>query len=469
MDRNENLAARPPIVVVLGHVDHGKTTLLDKIRNTHIQDKEAGGITQKIGASQITTKDSKKITFIDTPGHAAFSNMRSRGAEVADIAILVVAADDGGKPQTAEALDYIKKAKIPFIVAFTKTDMPSASPEKATSQLEKLGVVFEGKGGDIPHVKVSGKTGEGIKDLLETITLVAEVNGIKGDVNAPLEAVVIETSTGKGGPLASIVARNGNLKVGDNLFNNGLVGEGKGLIGFEGKSVRNVGPGDAAQILGFSVLQIVVTKIEIKESPDVGRSQKVNKKEIRESFEGEIRILLKADTAGSLEAITASLPSKVVVIDSGVGEIGESDVLMAKSSKAEILAFNIKTRSSVMKLADTEDVKIETFDIIYKLLERLDEIIKGQDEDVSGKAQIIAIFPYNKKKVAGCKILEGVINKTDKLILKSENKNVGQVKIVSMKKQKLEISSATSQEEFGAIIEPQLDFKVGDMLLSLRK
>src|SRR4030066_67110 len=218
MDRNENLAARPPIGVVLGHVDHGKTTLLDKIRNTHIQDKEAGGITQKIGASQITTKDSKKITFIDTPGHAAFSNMRSRGAEVADIAILVVAADDGVKPQTAEAL--------------------------------------------------------------ETITLVAEVNGIKGDVNAPLEAVVIETSTGKGGPLASIVVRNGNLKVGDNLFNNGLVGKVKGLIGFEGKSVRNVGPGDAAQILGFSVLPIVGTKIEIKESPDVGRSQKGNKKEI---------------------------------------------------------------------------------------------------------------------------------------------------------------------------------------------
>ncbi len=469
MDRNENLSARPPIVVVLGHVDHGKTTLLDKIRNTHIQNKEAGGITQKIGASQVTTKDEKKITFIDTPGHAAFSKMRSRGADVADIAILVVAADDGVKPQTTEALDYIKKAKIPFIVAFTKTDLPSASPDKATSQLEKLGVVFEGKGGDTPYVSVSGKTGEGIKDLLETITLVSEVNDFKGDENAPLEAVVIETSTGKGGPLASVVIRNGSLKVGDSLFNEQLVGKVKGLIGFEGRSIKNVGPGDAAQILGFSVLPVIGTKIKTKESLDVTKSQKTTKKEVKESVEGEIRILLKADTAGSLEAIIASLPAKIVVIESGVGEIGESDVLMAKSSKAEILAFNIKTRSNVMKLADTEDIKVETFDIIYKLLERLDEIIKGQDEEVSGKAQIIAIFPFNNKKVAGCKILEGVINKTDKLILKSETKNIGQVKIVSMKKQKQEVTSAKSQEEFGAIIEPQLDFKVGDMLLSLRK
>ena len=343
MDRNENLSARPPIVVVLGHVDHGKTTLLDKIRNTHIQNKEAGGITQKIGASQVTTKDEKKITFIDTPGHAAFSKMRSRGADVADIAILVVAADDGVKPQTTEALDYIKKAKIPFIVAFTKTDLPSASPDKATSQLEKLGVVFEGKGGDTPYVSVSGKTGEGIKDLLETITLVSEVNDFKGDENAPLEAVVIETSTGKGGPLASVVIRNGSLKVGDSLFNEQLVGKVKGLIGFEGRSIKNVGPGDAAQILGFSVLPVIGTKIKTKESLDVTKSQKTTKKEVKESVEGEIRILLKADTAGSLEALIASLPSKVVVIESGVGEIGESDVLMAKSSKAEILAFNIKT------------------------------------------------------------------------------------------------------------------------------
>jgi len=469
MEKDEKITARPPIVVVLGHVDHGKTTLLDKIRHTNLQIREAGGITQNIGASQITTKGGGKITFIDTPGHAAFANLRIRGAKVADIAILVIASDDGVKPQTVEALDDIKDAKIAFIVAFTKIDLSSANVEKAITQLENLGVVFEKKGGEVPFVKVSGKTGEGLDELLDTIILVSEMQEIKTGKNLPLEAVIIEVSKGKAGPLASVVVRNGQLSLGDNLVAGEITGKVKSLTDFQGKRVNQALPGDAVQILGFSDLPTIGAMLETKEKVNQTHLKGWTHEMQKTVQAGQIPIIIKADTTGSLEAIISTLPKNIVVVESGVGEVGESNVLTAKSSKAQIFTFNLKTRSNIQKFADTEGIKIEAFDIIYKLLERIDEIIKGEKIETLGKAQIIAIFPFNNRKVAGCKVLEGVINKTDKLTLKRDLKNIGQVKIITMKKQKLDINQAKVGEEFGIIFEPQLDFKVGDMLLSVRK
>lgn len=464
MEEKKNLQTRPPIVVVLGHVDHGKTTLLDKIRQTNLQSREAGGITQSIGASQIRTREGKKITFIDTPGHAAFTNLRMRGAKVADIAILVVAADDGCKPQTVEALDDIKSAKIPFIVALSKIDLASANVEKVAAQLENLGVIFEKKGGEVPWVKVSGKTGEGLDELLETIILVSEMHETTASPAEPLDGVIIETTKGKAGPLASVVVRNGRLGLGDNLAAGEVSGKVKSLTDFQGTRISQANPGDAVQILGFSdippVGAMVQTKVSLEKSP-AGYNP--------EAPTGQIPIVLKTDTSGSLEAIVSSLPRNIVVVESGVGEVGESNVLTAKSAKARIITFNLKTGNNIAKFADSEGVKIESFDIIYKLLDRVEEIIKGDKAGTSGRVQIIAVFPFNNQRVAGCKVLEGVVNKTDKLTLTHDLKSLGQVKIISMKRQKLDISQAKVGDEFGIIFEPQLDFEIGDMLLSVHR
>ncbi len=460
---------RAPIVCVLGHVDHGKTTLLDAIRKSNVAGRETGGITQAIGASTVTTKESKKITFIDTPGHAAFGKMRSRGADVSDIAILVVASDDGVAPQTKEALEIIRGAKIPFIVAITKIDLPSASTESVLGQLEKEGVLFEGRGGDTPYVPVSAKNGEGLEHLLETITLFAEVHGVKGDPAHSLEAVIIETSKDKRGDVASIVVRNGSIKVGGTIYVEGKATKVRGLFDNQGKSIVEVLPGYPAQVIGFEGLPPIGTKVlsetlETMKETIPGEGEKIGKLK-----EGQIPIFIKAKNEGTLEAILASLPGSIVVINSGVGDVRESDVLLAKASNSTIFAFESAVSTSVSKLAEADSVKIERFEIIYELLQRLEELVKKGQIEILGKAEIIASFPFNNKKVAGCKVLQGRINKTDSLILTRGEKQIGVIKAVSMKKQKQEINEAKAGEEFGILFEPQLDFVIGDVILSVRK
>lgn len=457
---------RPPIVTVLGHVDHGKTTLLDAVRKTKVAAKEAGGITQSIGASVVTTKENKKVTFIDTPGHVAFSSMRSRGAKVADIAILVVAADDGVKPQTKEALKHIIEAKIPYIVAITKIDLPTADVNLVRGQLEKIGVLFEGRGGQVPQLAVSGKTGKGIEALLEMVVLVAEVNEIKADSQGDLEAVVIETSKNKGGPLVSVVVRNGTLQVAQKIIADGVPGKVRGLFDDKGKSIKQVIPGHPGQILGFGELPPVGSRVRF-----LGEEKKILKEEKRalgkEVGEEQIPFVIKAQTKGSLEAILENLPEKAVVISSGIGEVNESDIFLAKPAGAYILAFETKASSTVVKLAETEGVSIEKFDVIYKLFEKIEELIKESEKEVLGKAQVLASFPYNDKKVAGCKVVSGRITKAKSLVLMRDEKELGEAKIVSMKKEKQAIIEAKEGEEFGVILEPQLDFKIGDMLVSV--
>lgn len=460
---------RPPIVTVLGHVDHGKTTLLDAIRKTKVAGTEAGGITQSIGASVFKTDEGRQITFIDTPGHAAFSKMRSRGAKVADIAILVVSSVDGVKPQTMEALSYVRQAKIPFIVVASKTDLSTADINKIKSQLEKEGVSFEGKGGDVPFVSVSGKSGKGVKELLEMINLVAEVNEIKGDPKGTLEGAVIETSKDKRGLLVSCVLTNGTLKAGEDIAADGVNTRVRGLFDELGKQTKVIGPGKPALILGFSRLPPVGAKLV---SQDVSKIYEEKEKRTvpKEADEGKIPIVVKANSSGALEDLLANLPDEVVVIYADVGDIREGDVFMAKSAiPARIFAFGSKVPTSVSKLAVTEGVEIETFDVIYELFKRLKELIEEDKAEVLGKAEVIQTFPYDDKKVAGCKVLSGRIARPDKLVIMRGSDELGEVKITSMKKEKQKIEKAEIGEEFGLIFKPQLDFKVGDMILSVRR
>lgn len=454
---------RPPIVTVLGHVDHGKTTLLDAIRKTNIAAREAGGITQGIGASEVNTP-SGQITFVDTPGHAAFSSMRARGAKIADIVLLVVAADDGLMPQTREALRYIKENSIPMIVVFTKTDLPSANVERARGQLEQEEIFFEGRGGSTSSVEVAAREGRGIKELLELITLMAEVNEVSADPEAPLEAYVIETNKDKRGVMVSVVVRAGTLRVGDDVSAEAVSARVKGLFDSFGKSVKSVTPGMPVAILGFT------------QSPEVGAKlvhgtvsrQEEHKKGVKKVGKGQIGIVLKATTAGALEAILASLSPDVVVLDWAIGEVTESDVFFAKTAGAMILTFEAKVPAQVKKLAETEDVEISEFKIIYELMEYADERVKAGHAVVLGRAEILASFPFNKTLVAGCKVMEGRINKTDKVTLMRGETELGRAKIVSMRRGKNELSEARAGEECGVIISPLLQFAKGDILVAIK-
>lgn len=459
---------RAPIVAILGHVDHGKTTLLDAIRKTNVAGKEAGGITQAIGASSVVTPDGKKITFIDTPGHAAFSAMRSRGAKVADVVVLVVGAEDGVKPQTEEALNIIKGENVAFIVAATKIDLPSASVEIVYSQLEKLGVTFEGRGGDTPLVPVSAKKNEGIKELLEMIALVSEMNEISGDPEGELEAVVIETSKDRSGPTASVVVRSGTLEVGKVIYTAEGECKVRGLFNAEGKSVRKILPGEAAKILGFNNMPEVGSPIHSSVFPDT--SVQVTKKTFKREDKGKLGVILKAANAGALEALVASVPKDTVyIVESAVGDVLESDILNAKGSGTTIFAFEAKVPNSVLKFAETEKIEVYRFDIIYELLQKIDEVLKKGTDQITGKAEIVGIFPYEKKKVAGGKVTEGKLIKLDRIVVKRGERVLGEAKIVSLRRGKAEIPQALPGEDFGLIMEPQLDFAVGDVILSVSK
>ncbi|MBU3956744.1 translation initiation factor IF-2 [Patescibacteria group bacterium] len=490
-------SSRPPVVVVLGHVDHGKTTLLDKIRKTNVVAKEFGGITQHIGAYQIKVKERegervKGITFIDTPGHAAFSEMRSRGAKVADLAVLVIAADEGVKPQTTESLKYIKKAKIPYLVAINKIDKPNIDLEWVKKDMAENDISVESQGGKIVSVLTSAKTGKGIDELLEMILLVAEMEEVRGDSKAKLEAVIIESKLDKRrGPLATILVRNGSLEVGNQIEADGAFAKIKAMFDANGQSIKLAGPSKPVEVLGFKTVPPIgslvhqgVAQPRMKPKASIKRAEEIvapsaeqpkpelAKKEKAE--EGRLRLIIKADVNGSLEAILAGLPKDVEIIDSGVGEVNESDVLLADTTVAEIIAFNVKNSVKVKKLAVTEKVKISDYQVIYKLFEEVEEKVKKlmepfAGEEILGQAEILKEFEIDKKRVAGCRVTEGEIKKTAKFHLQRGGELIGDCRIKSMKTGKEKIEGAKAGEEFGAILSPSLDFKIGDMLISYRK
>jgi len=456
--------SRPPVVTVLGHVDHGKTTLLDAIRKSRVADREAGGITQSVGASSVTIKK-RKITFLDTPGHAAFSKMRERGAKVADVAVLVVAADDGVMPQTREVIDYIKTAKLPLVIALTKTDLKTANVEKALSSLEKEGVLLEGRGGDTPYVKVSAPRKEGLSDLLEVILLVSDINEIAGNPEGQLEVVVIETKKEKSGPVVLGVVKNGTLRVGADLSDGVVNGRVRGLFKEDGKGAREAGLSEAVAILGFSKLPEVGVVLR-EGAPD---TPIVSRQEDPPSFaldEEQVAVVLKAGTAGSLEALLSSLPEKAVVVKSDVGDVSDADIFFAKSAGVEVMTFEAKVSNSVKKLADTEGVPIKHFRIIYELISYLEQKIGEKANPVTGRAEVVAEFPYDRKRVAGSKIIEGEIAKSDSLVLIRGEKELGAVKISSIRKGKGEVDRVRVGEECGILFAPHLDFEVGDVLVS---
>ncbi|HLD91989.1 MAG TPA: translation initiation factor IF-2 [Patescibacteria group bacterium] len=456
---------RQPIVVVLGHVDHGKTSLLDALRNTNVTSGEAGGITQSIGASVVTTKDGNKITFIDTPGHAIFSGMRARGSKLADIALLIIDGSDGVKPQTKEAIKYIVDANIPYIVVITKIDLPAASVDVVLTELEKEGIYFEGRGGQTPYIGVSAKKKEKLTELLDLIILLSEVNNVEGENGGELEAFVVETNKDKGGNMVSIIIRNGNLKVGDDIYSEKTTGKVKGLFDFQNRPVKEVSLGEPAKILGFENLPDVGSmvsnkKIDIKES---------EKKVFSKLDKNKIPLYLKANCAGSLEALAASIPEGFAIIGSSLGDVTESDVLNAKANNSLIFVFESRIPGSVKKLAEMDKVKIERFDIIYELLQRLDEIIKSGLREILGKAEIITSFPFNGKKVAGSKMINGRIEKTSDLRLVRGEIELGKIKAISIKKQKSEINGVAQGEEFGIFFTPQLDFTAGDVIVAVKE
>lgn len=467
-----SLSVRPPIVAVLGHVDHGKTSLLDKIRSTGVALREAGGITQKIGAYQIET-NGKKITFIDTPGHLAFSAMRQRGAQVCDIAVLVVAANDGVMPQTIESVQHLIASNTPYIIALNKIDLENCDIEKVKKQLADNGILVEGHGGNIVCVSVSAKTGQGISDLLEMILLTYELEEKQASLSDALEAVVIESKLTKAGPAATVIVKNGILKIGDQIIAGGLVSKVRGLVSDKGENLNEAVPGQPVEVTGFLNIPPVGETIRSNSDNGIQMDKIVKKIEIPESAEGKLKVILCADTLGSIEAIKNCLSDNIFVIYSEVGEITESVILSGVTFKAKVAGFNIKCPSSVLKLAESEKVSVKTYNIIYELIEDLEKTAAGNAKDLSGpevqgQATIIQIFGSDKGRIAGCSVTRGRIHMGDNLVLKRGDNEIGKMKLALMKHQKTDIREATIGDEFGASFTSDLDFKEGDVLVSLK-
>lgn len=472
MDKQKELQVFPPVVAVLGHVDHGKTTLLDEIRKTSIADRESGGITQKIGASSVTIDHEGKkrsITFIDTPGHEAFAEMRGRGAQAADIGLLIVAATDGVKPQTKESISLLKASGVPYIVVITKMDMDNKNPEKAKKDLAKEEVLLEGYGGDIPFIEISAKTGKNIKELLDLILLVSDLHPREDKVSnsSPFEAIVIESKQDpKAGAKASIVVKNGKICLRDEITTGKVSGKVKSLISDDGKRVNEANIGKAVEVLGFekapSVGDIVRSGSENLQDTQIETS-------VINSEDSLINIILVADTLGSLEAITHSLSKKAKILSKKTGEITTADVLMAKSTRALVLGFNIKIKPDVAHLASTEKVLVKNYTVIYEMLDEIEEVIEGKRasllEQIYGVAKVQAEFPFDKQKVMGIKVLEGRVAKGDKVRIERGDEVIGEGYINSVRLGKDQTSKVESPNEAGIIVGPAIDFTIGDMVI----
>jgi len=493
----EDLEERPPVVVVMGHVDHGKTSLLDRIRKTDVARREKGGITQHIGASQVELESGKKITFLDTPGHEAFTTLRARGAKVADIAVLVVAADDGVMPQTVEAINHAKDAGIPIIVAVNKIDLPQANPDKVLRELSEHGLIPEEWGGDTPVVRVSAKTGEGIDELLEMITLVAELEELKANPKGKTKAVIIETKLDpKRGPVATAIVQNGTLKVGDIFVAGATHGRVRAMIDDKGRRLREAPPGTPVEILGFEelpepgdILIVVPDEKTAKLLAEQRKRQKEQEKlkgtalkleEIYEKIQKgelkELKIVLKADTIGSIEALKKALEElstdkvKVSIIHSGVGAISESDIMLAKASGAIVIGFNTRPNPAARKLLEEEKVDVRTYGIIYDAVEDVKKALEGllepeKVEELLGQAEVRATFKIKKVgTVAGCYVLEGKLVRGAKARLVREGVVIYDGEIEGLKRFKEDVKEVPKGFECGVKLKDFNDIKVGDII-----
>ncbi|AWI34228.1 translation initiation factor IF-2 [Helicobacter apodemus] len=496
-DKEEHLEPRAPVVTIMGHVDHGKTSLLDVIRNTKVVSGEAGGITQHIGAYTIT-KGGKQITFIDTPGHEAFSEMRSRGAQITDIAIIVIAADDGVKPQTIEALNHAKAANACIIIAINKIDKPDANPDKVKAEAAELGFTPLEWGGDYEFVHISAKSGEGIDDLLEIILLQAEILDLKANPHRPARAVVIESSLEKGkGPVATLIIQNGILKVGDSIIADTAFGRVRAISDDNGKNVTNLLPSGVGVITGFnevppagSILLVVANDNIAREyaqkrlahlrQKEFSHSTKVSFDELSTMVAlGQLKnlpVIVKADTQGSLEAIKGSLEKlqneevKVNIVHKGVGGITEGDVtLAAASANSVILGFNVRPTGSVKNKAKELGVEIKTYSIIYALIDDIKALLGGLlspvlEEENTGEAEVRETFNIAKVgTIAGCFVTDGVIQKGIKVRLIRNGVVIHNGNILSLKRFKDDVREVAKGFECGIVLENYNDIQVGDV------
>ncbi|MCX7769577.1 MAG: translation initiation factor IF-2 [Proteobacteria bacterium] len=493
----EKKLPRPPVVTIMGHVDHGKTSLLDAIRKTNVVATEAGGITQHIGAYQVEVGKGT-ITFLDTPGHEAFTAMRARGAQVTDIVILVVAADEGPMPQTIEALNHAKAANVPIIVAINKIDKPGANPEKVKSQLAEKGLIPEEWGGTTLYAEVSAKMGKGIQELLDLILIQAEVMELKANPDKLAKGVVIESKLDKGrGPVATILVQEGTLKVGDPFIVGTYYGRVRSLINDKGKKLEKAGPATPVEVLGLPGVPdagehfIVVSderkarqiaslrEAKLKEK-EMAKKAKLSLEEIYERIQqGEIQelnIVLKADVQGSVEAVSEALKRvstekvKVNIIHSGVGSISESDVMLAEASKAIIIGFNVKTDLKAQQLAEKNNVDIKIYNIIYDLVDNVKLALEGLlkpviQEFLVGKAEVRQTFYVSKVgTIAGSYVLEGRVMRNDKVKLLRDKKIIFEGKISSLKRFKDDVREVQQGFECGISLDGWNDIKIGDIM-----
>jgi translation initiation factor IF-2 len=490
------LTTRPPVVTILGHVDHGKTTLLDAIRSANVAEGEAGGITQHIGAYQVEQKG-RTITFLDTPGHAAFTAMRARGAQGADIVILVVAADDGVMPQTKEAIAHAKAARVPIVVALNKIDKANANPDRVKQQLAEQGLVPDDWGGSTLVVPVSAKQKQGIDDLLEAILLVADNADIRANPNGRVIGTVVEAELDKSkGVVATLLIQNGTLKAGDIVVAGPTYGRLKAITDFRGKPIQKAGPSTPVRVMGFSEVpaagdlfqvfeserearDLVAERVEAAKSAAQAR-KKVSLEDLFSSYQKgetrELNLVLKADVQGSLEPIIGELDKlgkdeiAIKVLYAETGNIGENDVLLASASKAIIVGFNVQAEVAARRLAEAEGVSIRLYDIIYRLTEDIELAVKGMlapefTEKVIGRAQVLKVFPISKVgKIAGCRVLEGELRRNAKVRLMRGKDIVFEGDMSSLKHEKDDVREIRAGFECGVGLKNFHDIEEGDML-----
>lgn len=476
MAENNNVKPRQPIVVVMGHVDHGKTTLLDYIRKTAVAAREAGGITQAVGAYEVEHAG-KKITFIDTPGHEAFSKMRERGANAADLAILVVAAEEGVKPQTKEVIKTLADTKTPYVVAINKIDKPGADIERVKNDLMANGVYLEGYGGDVSFEPISAKTGENVDKLLDLVLLAAEVADLKADYTMPAKGFVLESKLNKNrGIEATVIIKDGILKRGDEIATATAKGKAKILENFAGKTVNEVMPGAPVVVIGF------------EEGPKVGEdifsgseAAKNYKKEIAikkntvaaEPEEGFLPLILKASDAGSLEAIAEILKAlplhkPVKIVDHGVGEVGEGDLKMAISSGAAIVAYKTKLDRAAKNLAEAREVRILSSEIIYELVKAVEDLAKESEEGkIIGDLDVLAVFNQAKleKQLVGGRVVSGIFKNKAPLEIHRGGKKIGDGRISNLQMKKQDAISIPEGQEGGVMMGSNIAIEKGDHLI----
>ena len=489
------------MVTILGHVDHGKTSLLDSIRNAHVADREIGGITQHIGAYQVDYND-QKITFLDTPGHEAFTSIRSRGARVTDIAVLVVAADDGIMPQTEEAIDHAKAAEVPIVVAINKMDLPGADPERVKRQLSQHNLLVEDWGGDVISVPVSARTGDGIGDLLENLLVVAELAELKANPSSPARGVVIEAKLDrKRGPTATVLVQSGTLNVGDYIVAGTAWGRVKAISNDRGRVVKEIVPGQPAEVLGFSSLPEAGDLMAVLPSDRMARSIVHDRERIKSTQQSQVRALtleevvkqidagdikelnlvLKADVQGSVEAVRQSLErltdaeARVRILHAGSGNVTESDILLASASNAIIVGFSVGNEIGVERVAERRGVEIRHYDIIYQMIDDVEQALHGMLEPtftdvILGQAEVREIFSSRRNiKIAGCRVIEGRIVRGAAIRVLREGEVLQETSINSLRHFREEVNEITNGMDCGILLTDFNDFEIGDILQAHRQ